>query len=211
MDIVMGLLVGVLGLTLAFSGLRVFLFMLPIVGMVTGFFAGATLIHSWLGDGFLSTATGWIVGLVLGVLFALISYIWWYVGALMSAGASGALLLSGIFSAMGVNSGILLVSIGIVGAALFIFGAMILNLPVYVVLVNTAIVGAYMVVGGLMLIFGSKDLNDFDWGIARAAATDKWYWWIILVAVAVAGMLAQMKLINTIRLPEEKWAKAEAA
>lgn len=210
MDILMGLLIGIIGLTLATSGLRVFFFMLPIVGMVTGFFAGAHLINSWLGDGFLSTATGWIVGIVLGLLFAAISYLWWYVGALMSAGASGALLFSGIFSAFGVNSGVLLVSIGIVGAALFIFGAMILNLPIYVVLVNTAIVGAYMVVGGLMLIFGSKNLGEFDWGIARAAATDNWFWWIILVAVAVFGMLSQMKLINTVRLPEEKWVKAEA-
>lgn len=210
MDILMGLLIGIMGLTLAFSGLRVFFFMLPIVGMVTGFFAGAHLIHSWLGDGFLSTATGWIVGLIVGFLFAIVSYLWWYVGALMSAGASGALIFSGIFSAMGVNSGVLLVSIGIVGAALFILGAMILNLPVYVVLVNTAIVGAYMVVAGLMLIFGSKNLEEFDWGIARAAATDKWYWWIILVAVAVAGMLSQLQIINTIRLPENKWTKAEA-
>lgn len=210
MDILMGLLIGIMGLTLAFSGLRVFFFMLPIVGMVTGFFAGAHLIHSWLGDGFLSTATGWIVGLIVGFLFAIVSYLWWYVGALMSAGASGALIFSGIFSAMGVNSGVLLVSIGIVGAALFILGAMILNLPVYVVLVNTAIVGAYMVVAGLMLIFGSKKLEEFDWGIARAAATDKWYWWIILVAVAVAGMLSQLQIINTIRLPENKWTKAEA-
>lgn len=210
MDILMGLLIGIMGLTLAFSGLRVFFFMLPIVGMVTGFFAGAHLIHSWLGDGFLSTATGWIVGLIVGFLFAIVSYLWWYVGALMSAGASGALIFSGIFSAMGVNSGVLLVSIGIVGAALFILGAMILNLPIYVVLVNTAIVGAYMVVAGLMLIFGSKNLEEFDWGIARAAATDKWYWWIILVAVAVAGMLSQIQIINTIRLPENKWTKAEA-
>lgn len=211
MDFFVGILIGIIGLTLVFSGLRVFFFMLPIVGMVTGFFAGATLITGWFGDGFLATATGWIVGLVLGVLFALISYLWWYAGALLAAGASGALLFSGIFSLMGVNSGILLTSVGIVGAAIFIIGALVLNLPVYVVLVNTAVIGAYMVIGGLMLMLNRVNTEDFDWGVARAAAHDSWFWWLVLVGLAAAGIFSQLNKINQTALPNERWVKAEPA
>lgn len=209
MDILIGILVGVIGLTLVFSGLRVFFFMLPIVGMVTGFFLGATLITNWLGDGFLSTVTGWIVGLVIGVLFAIISYMWWYIGALMAAGASGALLFSGLFSAFGVNSGVVLTILAIVGALVFIFGALMLNLPVYVVLVNTAIIGAYMVIGGLMLIFNRKDVEDFDWGVAYSMVQDSWFWWIVLVVLAAAGIFSQMKNISTVRLPVDRYGRLE--
>ena len=57
-DILVGLFIIVIGLTLVTAGLRVFFAVLPLLGFVTGFLAGATLITNWLGDGFLSTATG---------------------------------------------------------------------------------------------------------------------------------------------------------
>lgn len=209
MDILIGILIGVVGLSVAFSGLRVFFAMLPIVGMITGFFLGATLITNWLGDGFMATATSWIVGLVIGVLFAVVSYMWWYAGALLAAGGSGALLLSGIFSLFGVNSGVVLTIVAIVGAVAFIFLALVLNLPIYVVLVNTAFLGAHMVIGGLLLIFNLVDRKDFDWGVARAIAHENWFWWIIMVVVAVAGMFSQMQIINRIALPQDRWSKVE--
>ena len=211
MDILVGILIAVVGLTVAFSGLRVFFAMLPIIGIVTGFFMGATLITNWLGDGFLATMTGWVVGLGVGILFALVSYMWWYAGALLAAGASGALLLSGIFSLFGMNNGFMLTVIALVGAAAFVFLALVLNLPIYVVLVNTAILGAHMLVAGLLLIFNMKDLNEFDWGAARAIAHENWFWWIIVVIVAVAGMMAQMQIINRIKMPEERWSRVEPA
>lgn len=211
MDILVGILIGVVGLTVAFSGLRVFFAMLPLIGMITGFFAGATLITNWLGDGFLATLTGWLVGAVIGVLFALVSYLWWYAGALLAAGGSGALLLSGLFSLFGVNNGTVLLIIAIVGAVAFVFLAMVLNLPIYIVLINTAILGAYGVVGGLLLIFNVKDLNEFEWGVARQIAHANWFWWIVWAVVVVAGMMSQLNLIDRIRMPEEKWTKVEAA
>lgn len=209
MDILIGILIAVVGLTVAFSGLRLFFAMLPIIGIVTGFFAGATLIANWLGDGFLATVTGWVVGLGVGILFALVSYLWWYAGALLAAGASGALLLSGLFSLFGVNNGFLLTVFALVGAAAFVFLALVLNLPIYVVLVNTAILGAHMLVAGLLLIFNIKDLNEFDWGAARAIAHENWFWWIVVVVVAVAGIMAQMQIINRIKMPEVRWIRIE--
>ncbi|MCO5215313.1 MAG: TMEM198/TM7SF3 family protein [Thermomicrobiales bacterium] len=209
MDIFMGIILALLGIVVATSGLRVFFFMLPIVGFVAGFFAGATIITNWFGDGFLSTMTGWVVGFVLGVLFSIISYLWWYVGALLSAGAAGALLLSGLFSAFGVSSGILLTSFAIVGAVLFFVAALVLNLPVFIVLVNTAIIGAYMVVAGALLVFNRADLDEMGYGVAVAAVRDSWFWWLVLVAVAAVGIGAQMRMVNSIKLPEDRWVKAE--
>lgn len=209
MDILIGILLGIVGLTVAFSGLRVFFAMLPLVAFISGFFAGATLITNWLGDGFLSTATGWIVGLVLGVLFSIVSYLWWYAGALLAAGSSGALLLTGIFSLFGVDSGWVLTIVAIIGSIAFIFLALALNLPIYVVLVNTAILGAHGVVAGLLLLFNQVDASELNWGVARAIVLENWFWWIVMVVVAVLGMASQLQLVNQVRLPEERWSKVE--
>lgn len=209
MDILIGILIGIVGFTLVTAGLRVFFALLPIVGMVVGFFLGATLVTNWLGDGFLATATSWIVGLVIGVLFALVSYLWWYAGALLAAGTSGALLLSGLFSIFGVNSGTVLTIIAIAGAVGFIILALMLNLPVYVVLINTAIVGAHMVIGGLLLIFNMVDIEEFDWGVARAIVQENWFWWLIMVALAAFGIISQLKIINRISIPQNRWTRAE--
>lgn len=211
MDILVGILISIVGVTLAFSGLRVFFAMLPLVGLITGFFVGATLITNWLGDGFLATVTSWVIGVSIGVVFALVSYMWWYAGALLAAGGSGALLLSGLFSLFGVNNGALLTLIAIAGAVGFIILAVVLNLPVYVVLVNTAIVGAHMLVAGLLLIFNLKDLETFDWGVARAIAHENWFWWIVVVIVSVAGIMSQMQLIRRITLPTDRWTRVVPA
>lgn len=209
MDILVGLFFIVLGGALVLSGLRVFFAMLPLVGFLAGFGLGATVITAWLGDGFLQSATGWIVGIVLGLLFAAFSYMYWYVGALLSAGASGALLLSGLFSLFGVNAGWALFIAALIGAMLFIFAAMVLNLPIYVVLINTAIVGAYGVIGGLMLVLNRVDRGDFDWGVARAATNDSLLWWVLLVVLVIVGITSQMNMIARITLPEDRWSKAE--
>lgn len=210
MEILIGLLIGVVGITLLVNGLRVFFFMLPIVGFVTGFFLGATLITNWLGDGFLSTAAGWIVGILIGLAFGFVSYLWWYAGALMAAGASGALLSSALFSAFGVDNGTVLFIIALVGAALFVFVSVVLNLPVYVVLVNTAILGANMLIGAFLLVFDRVDLEAFDWGVGRAAARDNWFWWLVLVVLVAAGIFSQMRLIHRIRLPRDRWVRADS-
>lgn len=209
MDILVGILFVILGLTLATSGLRVFFAVLPIVGFISGFGVGATSVTAWLGDGFLSTATGWIVGIILGLVFAFFSYMYWYIGALLAAGSAGALLLSGLFSAFGVNTGWLLFIIGLIGAIVFIFAAMVLKLPMYVVLVNTAILGAYVTIAGLLLVFNRKDLENFDWGVARAATHDSWLWWLVLVVVAVVGIMSQLSMVARVQLPADYWVKAD--
>lgn len=209
MDILVGLLIVVLGLAIAFAGLRIFFAILPIAGFVTGFFTGATLITNWLGDGFLATVTGWLTGAVIGILFAIVSYLWWYAGALLAAGGSGALLLSGLFSLFGVNNGTVLTIIAIIGAVAFIILALMLNLPVYVVLINTAILGAHMVVAGLLLVIDYKDLADFDWGVARAIAHENWFWWIVVVVITVAGIMMQLQSVSRVTLPMERWTRVD--
>lgn len=207
--ILVGLLLLLAGLGLTFAGLRVFMLLLPVFGFVTGFFLGASLIASWLGEGFLSTVVTWIVGIILGIIFALGSYLYWYVGAILAAasiGATGAMALVSIF---GAESQWVYWIAAIVGGALMAFLALVVRLPVYMVLVSTAFGGATMVIGSLLLMFDQIELANLQWGTWHAI-NSSWLWWIAAVALAGVGIFTQWASIADTPLPEERWIRADA-
>jgi hypothetical protein len=210
MDILIGIFLIVFGMSIAFFGIQVFFAILPILGFVTGFFTGAAGVEAIFGDGFLSTVTGWIVGLVVGLLFAAIAWFWWYVGVLLSAGAAGSLLATAIAEAVGIDSGWVLFLFGVVGAAVFIFVSLLVNLPIYVVIANTAIAGASIFISGLMLIFNQVDTEELEEGLAVATVEASWWWVLAWAAVAAIGIGRQLALKDSVRLPSERWEPAGA-
>ena len=209
MDIILGIFLLILGISVAFIGIQLFFFMLPIIGLVAGFYVGAELVAAVAGDGFLATAAGWIVGIVVGLLFAAIARYWWYAGVIISSGVVGAVLLSGIAYAFGADSGFALFIFGLVGSVLFVFVTLTLNLPVYMVIWNTALSGAAIAVSGAMLVFNQIEREDLEYGAAVAAIEESWVWVLIMIAVAVVGVVRQLRLKEEIRLPAYRWAPAQ--
>ncbi len=211
MDIFVGLFLIVFGFAIAFIGIQVFFAVLPILGFITGFFAGSIAVTGLLGDGFLSTVTGWIVGAVIGVGFAIIAWYWWYAGVLLSAGASGALLASTLAEAIGVSAGWALFLFGAIGAAAFMFVTLVLNLPVYLVIVNTAIAGASIVIGGVMLLFDRIDTEELNEGVGIAIAEVSWWWVLAWAVIAAVGIGRQLALKDRIELPSDRWVTGNRA
>lgn len=210
-DIILGLGLGALGLIVCLIGLRVFFVALPIVGFVAGFFVGAAGIAAITGDSFLSDVMGVIVGFVVGVVFGTLAYLFWYFGALLSAGSTGALVGSGLMSIIGVNSGWIVFIVAAAVAILFFLIALALALPIYVVIVNTAFAGAAGAITGLMLLLNRIDTAELHYGMAWATIEESWFWLIAWIVLAVVGILFQIQSISTVNLPEDRWAKAEAA
>lgn len=208
MDILLGLFMVIFGISIAFFGIQVFFAILPLLGLITGFFAGAIGVEAIFGDGFLSTVTGWIVGIGVGLLFAGIAWYWWYAGVLLAAGSTGSLLATTIAEAIGVSSGIVLFIFAAIGAALVIIITYMLNLPVYMVIVNTAIAGASVFLTGIMLVFNQVDYQELEEGLGVATAEASWFWVIAWAVVAAVGISRQLALKQYIRLPIERWAPA---
>jgi hypothetical protein len=211
MDILLGVFLVILGISVAFVGIQLFFFMLPIIGLVTGFYVGAELVAALFGDGFLATATGWIVGIVVGLLFAFVARLWWYAGVLISSGVVGSVLLTGIAHTLGVESGVALFVVALIGAILFIFVTLTLNLPVYMVIWNTALSGAVIAVSGAMLVFNRIERSDLEYGTAVAAIEESWVWVLVMIAVAAVGIVRQLGLKEQVRLPSHRWAPAQGS
>jgi hypothetical protein len=210
-DILVGALLGAVGLYVCFAGLRTFLIVLPVIGFISGFFIGAAGVRTFIGEGFLGSVTGVIVGLLVGLLLAVLSYVLWYVGALLTAGSTGALFGSAIMNGIGVDSGWLVFIGAAIGAVLIFAIAFKLALPVYVVIINTAILGASGAVTGLLLVINQVDRADLGYGLAWATIEESWLWLVAWLVLAVAGIVAQVNSISNVTLPEERWASAHAA
>jgi hypothetical protein len=218
MDVIIGIILGLIGLAIAFFGLRFWFILLPIIGGITGFFVGARGMEEIFGQGWLATPASWIVGFVLGILFALLSWFVWYAGVIIMAGAVGASLFSGILHAIFDNPwGWVLFIVALIGAIIFAIGALVLNLPPYIIIVNSALGGAALAITGLMMILNIIDPEELSTG-ATVAVVDEarfqgagWLWVILWIIVAILGMVFQYRSMIEVRLPEEKWVPAQTA
>ena len=209
LDILLGIFLLMLGLAVAMTGLQLFFYMLPVIGFVSGFYVGSGLVAVVFDDNFLGTLTGWVVGIVVGLLFAVVARYWWYLGVLIASGVVGAILLSGIGSAIGFSSNLSLSMFAIAGAAIAIIITILLNLPVYIVIANTAMSGAAIAVSGVLLVLNLIDREDLDSGAAVAAVKASWYWVIAWVVVVVVGVLIQLAMRERVSLPENRWSSAQ--
>jgi hypothetical protein len=189
-----------------------------VFGAITGFFVGARVMQDIFGNGFLSTATSWIVGIIVAIAFALLSYFIWYAGAIIMAGAVGASLFSGILHALFANPwGWVLFIVALIGAIIFAIGALMLNLPIYIVIINSALGGASLAIAGLLTIFGTIQIVELANGATLAVVNEtklgsaSWLWVLAWIVLAAAGIYYQLRSVDEIRLPEEKWVPARAA
>jgi hypothetical protein len=218
MPILVGIILALVGPAVCFFGLRFWFILLPVFGAVAGFFVGARVMQDVFGTGFLSTTVSWIVGIIVAVVFALLSWYVWYAGAIIMAGAVGASLFSGILHALFTNPwGGMLFIVALIGALIFAVGALMLNLPIYIVIVNSALAGASLAIAGLLTIFGTIQVVELANGATLAVVNEtklgsaSWLWVLAWIVLAVAGVYYQLRSVDEIRLPEEKWVPARAA
>jgi hypothetical protein len=204
-DILVGVLIAAFGLVVCLAGLRVFFIALPIVGFIAGFYIGAAGVAAIFGDGFLSTVTGWIIGFVVGLVLGVLSYFFWYIGALLSAGFTGALIGSALMNAFGVDSGWFVTIVAAAVGVVFLIIAYKIALPVYIVVVNTAFLGAAALIAGALLIFNQIDRADLGYGVAWAAIEESWLWLLVWIVVAGAGLGSQLRMIASVVLPGDPW------
>ena len=191
--ILLGLVALVIGAAFTFYGFRFFLILLPLWGFVIGFSAGAQLLALLFGEGFLATVSGWVVGFVFGIGFALISYLWYWAAIVLLAGGVGYEIGLGLMALVNIT-GWLAVAIGLILAVIFVVGAIALHVPRLMIVVMTAIGGAAILTGGVLMVIGTIQPGQLDSGIVGAILYRNWLWGLVFVVLAVAGAYYQLKM-----------------
>ena len=183
-----------LGSLVAFAGYRLFLILLPIYGFFFGLAFGAHTVQALFGDGFLSTTTSWVVGFFAGLLFALLSYLFWAFAVAVVAGSLGYALVAGFFSLFGADLDVLVWIVGVAVGIVFGIAALVLNLQKAIVIVATAFVGAWTVVGTFLFLFTSATPKSIAESGAKMVLDDHPLWFLIFAVVAVVGMIFQFRI-----------------
>jgi hypothetical protein len=195
-----GLLGLLVGLGFVFYGFRLFLILLPIWGFFVGFLFGANATTAIFGDGFLATTTGWVIGFLVGLLFAVLSYLYYWFAVVFIGASVGYAIGLGVLAWLG-NGGDNLTGLifGLVGAVIVGGLVVVLRVPKYLVIVLTAIGGALAAVTGLALIFKQVTLEQLDNGTFGGFQSIKdigWLWALAAIILAVVGMVYQNRMIK---------------
>jgi hypothetical protein len=195
------LLVGIVAIALGAAymllGYRLALILLPIWGFFAGFIFGAQIMQEFFGEGFLSTTISWVVGAGVGLVFAVLSYLFWYMAVVIAFASVGYWLGWGFMTLVGFQeTGFIAFAIGLLIGAAFAVAAFVTGVPLAALVVITAVGGAHALVAGLMVLLGTIDVSDLGTGVANAIITQNVGWWFAALGLAVASIIFQLKTIG---------------
>jgi hypothetical protein len=198
-DIIVGIVAILVGALFCFRGWLTMRFVIPIWGTFAGFVLGAAAIQAWTGDGFLSTTLSWVIGIIVGLVFGLLAYLYYEVSVIVAMASIGFAIGVGALSALGVTWSWLLIIVGVaVGLALAWF-AIVSDLPTGLLMALTALGGASAITGGVMLLVNRVDVEDFSNGITtRDLVKGNPWWYALYFGLVVAGVIAQITLRENI-------------
>jgi hypothetical protein len=202
----MGLIAILFGLTLAFMGYRLMWIVLPIFGFFFGFALGAQTLQLLFGLGFLATITSWIVGFIVGAIFAVLSYLFYFLAVALLAGAAGYGLAVGLLTAIGLDPGFIVWLIGVIAGVVVALVVLRFNIQKYAVIVITAFGGTGVIIYTLLAGFGDLSPVEMLTDPVATAVSESWLWFLFFVIVAGAGIFFQLQTSRAYEVEEyDRW------
>jgi hypothetical protein len=134
-----------------------------------------------------------VVGLLFAVSFAAASYLFYFLAVSFVAVALGFALGAGLMQAIGFNFGFLVWLVGVVAGLALAVAVLRLNVQKYAVIGATALLGAGVIVGTFLFLFGDLTAEQLGQNPVRDVLQTSPLWLLVLLAVAVAGGLAQYR------------------
>ncbi len=180
------------GAAFCFGGYRFFLLLLPIWAFVVGFNVGTEAVTALFGDGTFATVTSWAVALVLAVVFAIFSYLYYYLAIAMLGGSVGYAIGAGAWGMIGNETGVIAFVIGLVCAVILAIVVLALNVPKYLVIVVSALGGAATMLAGWFVLIGTIPTDAITWTAIGEKITQNWFYLVVWAVLAAIGIVSQM-------------------
>lgn len=203
----MGLLAIGIGALFCFRGYLAMRVIIPIWGAFAGFVLGAGIIASVTDESYLRTLAGWLVGFVVALIFAALAYLYYEISVLVVMASVGFTLGTTAMIALDVTWSWLVIAVGVGVAVLLAFLAIAADLPTGLLVILTALAGSSAVVLGIMLMVGAANTAEFDTAVFVQNIDDAWWWYVLYAGVALAGIIMQFRLVESLRASmRESWA-----
>jgi hypothetical protein len=195
------------GLVVLLNGYKLFLILLPIWGFLFGFVFGAQTIEALFGIGFLATVTSWVVGFVVGAVFAILSYLFWIAAVAIYSGMIGYAIGIGLMGLIGLESGLIPWLVGVAAGVALAIAVIMLNLQKWLIILGSALIGAAVIVGTFLVLFGVIPPIAISGAAVKLAMQNSLFWLIGFLALFVAGVLAQFRTTRdfTLTPPPDRW------
>lgn len=202
----MTLIALIIGMAVAFNGYRWFILLLPLWGFILGFGLGAETMQVLFGVGFLSTVSSWVVGFFVGLVFAVLSYLFYFVGVAIFAGTAGYALGVGILNAIGFDFGLIVWLIAVVVGIVVAAATILLNIQKWVIIFFTAFGGAGVIVGAILFALGVISPADLGTNAVSMVLKDSILWTILYLVLGILGFLSQFATTQTyvMKVPENR-------
>ena len=188
------------GVAVAFRGYRFFLVLLPILGFVIGFTLGAQTLQAIFDVGFLTTVTSWVVGFLLGLLFGVLSYLFYMVGVALLSFGLGYAIGAGFMGLIGFDLGLISWLIGMAAGVVLALVVIFFNVQKWVIVAITSFFGSAAIIGSLMLVLGKISIEDLGTNAVGRAIEDSFLWLIFYLVLAVLGIASQIGIDQTVEL-----------
>ncbi len=196
----------IFGLVLCFGGYRFFLILLPIWGFFFGLVFGAQSMQMLFGTGFLAEVTSWVVGFVVGAVFAVLSYFFYLVAVALIAGALGYAIGAGLLLAIGLDPGFLVWVVGVVAGIALAAATIIFNLQKWVIIIATSLLGAGVIFGAFVILFAPQ--TALLENPIRVALSQSPLLLITAVVVAIFGIFVQARANRAYTIESyNRWAE----
>lgn len=198
--LIVALLLLAVGAVSIFGGYVLFRLLLPVIAFVTGFGVGFSGIQALFGDNIWSYASAFITAIVVGALFAVLSYFYYTVGVMIIMAS----LVSGLFAFLGEAVG--LNSNGLIVALLSLTGAIVGGLFVLrtglqhsLIVTLTALFGVSAIMVGLALLVGGVSMPELYkngvLGSIDKIIDSSWLWLFVLVGATLLASAVQRAVI----------------
>ena len=191
----------IFGILVVFNGYTIFRTLLPVFAAIFGFFLGLQTMFFIFGVGLLSTVTSLIVGMILAIVFAGLSYLFYRFAIAVLAASLGYGLGIGLMQWIGLGPGFVSWLIGIALGGVFIYLTFRYKLEKYLILVETSLVGSAIILSTLLSSTGTTTVISIVENPIRELVQYSPLWALLFVGITAAGVLVQMRRPNF-----KKWA-----
>lgn len=205
--VIISILLLAIGFLFCFGGYRWFLILLPVWAFLTGFAIGAVSVSGVYGQSILSMIILVVAGLIVGLLLAVITYMFFNLAIILLGASFGYTVGSGIAIYSGFETGLVPVLAGLITAAAVGFLAFRLNLPKYVIIALTAFTGSGALMIGALLLMGHISLSNLELEAEEPSLLLSNVWIPIWLALAALGAATQLHKAKNYELDLEAGAR----
>ena len=176
-----------------FRGYRLFLVLLPIWGFFFGFGLGAQTVQVIFGEALLASVTSWVVGFIVGLIFAGLSYVFYLFAVAILSFSFDYGLTVGVWTAIGLIPGLISWILGIVVGVVIAGAVLGLNILKIAVIVITAVAGTGVTIFTILAVVYGPLVTNLLENPVKIALDNSFLWVVFALVVAGAGIVIQLR------------------